>query len=223
MQAIVQHIDELLRKQSNVKNAAQMKAYMKGLFPFLGVKAPQRREVSRMVWQDFKVEIIDNWKEIVWLLWEKEEREFQHFAQDLISKVEKKLNTEDLSFIEKLITTKSWWDSVDFLATHGVGTILKQDTGLKISTARRYMGSDNLWLKRTALIFQLMYKGQTDRELLFEMIDRSLGTKEFFINKASGWALRQLSKCDREVVVTFLKRREGQLSGLTIREASKYI
>ena len=80
-----------------------------------------------------------------------------------------------------------------------------------------------MWLQRTALIFQLSYKEDTDAELLYSLIDRTLGSKEFFINKASGWALRQYSKFNPESVRNYIDSRRDQLAGLTIREGSKYL
>jgi 3-methyladenine DNA glycosylase AlkD len=83
-------------------------------------------------------------------------------------------------------------------------------------------GSD-IWLKRTAILHQLAYKDKTDIVLLEQIISNCLGSDEFFINKAIGWALREYSKTDPEWVESFISRRKNELSPLSIKEGSKYI
>ena len=47
--------------------------------------------------------------------------------------------------------------------------------------------------------------------------------KEFFINKAIGWSLRDYSKTNTKWVRDFIKRHKNSMNNLSIREASKYI
>ena len=84
------------------------------------------------------------------------------------------------------------------------------------------MNSGNIWLQRTSLIFQLRYRHQTDTDLLSKNINQLIGSKEFFINKAIGWSLRQYSKFNPEWVEKFVNNNP-KLSGLSRREALKII
>jgi 3-methyladenine DNA glycosylase AlkD len=77
-----------------------------------------------------------------------------------------------------------------------------------------------MWLNRTTLIFQLNYKSKTDEGLLFACIEKQIDSKEFFIRKAIGWALRQYARTNPESVVVFVDAHN--LSPLSRREALKH-
>lgn len=218
--AIIQELQEDARQ---AERAIQMKAYMKDRYKFLGITAPIRKVIFRELWAQYKRMILADWKGIVQLLWNDTYRESKYFAMEIIRKVEKQLILDDLPFIENLIVEESWWDTVDFLASHAVGHILIQQPAKSSKIAHDYMDTENMWLQRTALIFQLFYKDKTEASLLSELVLKTVGSKEFFINKASGWALRQYSRTDKVFVREFLAIHGDQLSGLTKREGGKYI
>src|SRR5690606_30371199 len=119
------------------------------------------------------------------------------------------------------IVNQSWWDTVDAIATHCVGQYLQNYPELKEEYNAKWILSDNMWLNRTAIIFQLKYKEQTNFELLKNNIRHFAGEKEFFIKKAIGWALREYSKTNPSAIIKFLD--ENDLQQLSIREASKYL
>ena len=127
---------------------------------------------------------------------------------------------DDLKLMQYLIIEKSWWDTVDFIASNLVGELVKQFPNLK-KHMEPWISDNDIWLRRTTLLFQLKYKDNTDVEFLEKAITSNLGSSEFFINKAIGWSLRQYSKHNPEWARTFLQRQE--LAPLSIREASKYL
>lgn len=220
---ITDYFSAELQAQKHQATGEKMAAYMKDKFPFYGVNAPSRREIVTRLWKTEKKLIQDEVWPIVNYLWTKPQREYQMIAIDILGRCKRQFSKEALPLFEQLITTKSWWDTVDFLASTNVGEILKDDPPAAQSIARKYMGGENMWLKRTALIFQLKYKDNTDKGLLYDLIDETKGSKEFFINKASGWALRQYSKFNNESVREYIRANEGTLSSLTKREGSKYL
>jgi 3-methyladenine DNA glycosylase AlkD len=127
-----------------------------------------------------------------------------------------------LPVLRRLIVTHSWWDTVDALASHSVGPLVRRQPEL----ARElddWSVSENLWLRRTALIYQLGYKERTDAARLFAYVDRMAHEKEFFIRKAIGWALRQYARTAPAEVKAFLLPRRQKLSGLSWREATKHL
>jgi 3-methyladenine DNA glycosylase AlkD len=150
------------------------------------------------------------------------QREFQYLALGLISKFEKKVDEGFITTLEYLITTKSWWDTVDTIAGHPVGMMFKRFPKVKAKYLKKWRTSDNFWLRRTTLLFQLGYKEETDFELLCELIKDNLGSDEFFINKAIGWALRQYAHTKPEPVRKFVKATK-ELHPLSQREALKNI
>ena len=148
------------------------------------------------------------------------EREFQYVAIDYMITVKDKFTPDDMETIEKLILTKSWWDSVDAINIV-VGHIAMKYPEVKEGILTKWMKSDNIWLNRVSIIFQLKYKEKTDTEFLSKAILHNSGTDEFFINKAIGWALREYSKTNKEWVKEFIESND--LSALSVREGSKYL
>ena len=201
------------------EQAEAMAKYMKNLFPFLGLKKPERAKLSREFLRDKKKEDRIDW-DFIFECYEKPEREFQYLAIDYINEVKDLLRVEDIKNIEKLLTTKSWWDSVDAI-NKIIGYLVFKYPEMKDETILNWSKSENIWLKRVSILFQLRYKENTDREFLTRVILENSRTDEFFINKAIGWALREYSKTNREWVRDFIEKND--LSRLSVREGSKYI
>lgn len=217
----VRQLSVIFEQHRNMENAIPMQKYMKNHFPFLGIKSPLRKELSGKFFKESGILKEPLQPGFVLALWEKDEREYQYAAMDYIEKSLKKLKKEDLPLMEQLITTKSWWDTVDMLAQKPVGTIAATWPEVIPETIEGWAYGDHLWLRRTAILFQLKYKEKTDEELLYRFIIHNAGDTEFFIQKAIGWALRKYSKTNPDSVRAFIA--ENILSKLSVREGSKYI
>lgn len=203
-------------------DALQMKNYMKGHFEFYGVKSPQRKIVVDQLKKIMKNEDVNTFKNLIDDLWKNSFRESQYIALDLLTWRKKSLTFDDLAWVKDLILVKSWWDTVDGLASNIVGNIVMQHSKNGIDAMSAWNQSSNMWLIRTSIIFQLKWKFQTDLPIMFQHILRHKLSKEFFINKASGWALRQASKFYPEEVAQFIKSNDD-LSNLTKKEGIKYL
>ncbi len=151
-----------------------------------------------------------------------QEREFHLCAVDIVRRWQRVLAGEDIDWLGHLITTNSWWDTVDALATHPVGHLVRADRSLR-HTIDRWATSENLWLNRTAILHQLLFKEATDERQLFDYCDLHASSSEFFHRKAIGWALRQYARTDPEAVLGYVEARRDVLSGLSIREATKHL
>lgn len=158
---------------------------------------------------------------IVRELWGWPEREYHYIALTFLDRYQQQLTPQDVPLLEYLITTKSWWDTVDSLASHNVGKLLRQYPSSREVVIDAWRESDNIWLRRTTLLFQLGYKAQTDAALLFSLVDQNKDSKEFFIQKAIGWALREYSKTAPEAVQGFVST--ASLAPLSQREALKWL
>lgn len=203
----------------NEEQAVPMAKYMKNHFPFLGLKTPERRALAKEFFRERKKDKEIDW-DFIFKCYELPEREFQYLAIGYMAKVVDLFTPEDMDKIEKLITTKSWWDSVDSINSI-VGHIAMKYPEVKETTILKWMESDNIWLNRISIIFQLKYKEKTDTKFLEKAILTNANTDEFFINKAIGWALREYSKTNKDWVRGFIDN--NQLSKLSVREGSKYI
>ena len=124
--------------------------------------------------------------------------------------------------LEYLIVTKSWWDTVDSLAGGTVGIHFLRFPEVREQYLARWRASKNFWLRRTTILFQLGYEQNTDFDLLCDIIRENLGSNEFFINKAIGWALRQYARTDPKAVKKFVNATK-ELNPLSRREAMKHL
>jgi 3-methyladenine DNA glycosylase AlkD len=213
----INYIKLLFEENANASDSVAMSKYMKNKFKFFGIKKPLRNVITA----DF-IKKSSNLSEkelinLVWQLWNEDEREMQYLAIDLINRYFKR-KILDIKFLEKLIVNKSWWDSVDILYKH-TGLYFKNNYEDK--TLWNWVESDNIWLNRSAILFQLNYKNETNEEVLTKIIISLKDKKDFFIQKAIGWILREYSKTNPNFVVNFIE--EYNITGLAKREALKII
>lgn len=198
-----------------------MFAYLKDQYPFYGIKAAERRTAAKSFVAQHGLPPFEDLEQITKLLWQSDERELQHTAMEWVEKHKKSWTEGIMELFEYMIVTKSWWDTVDMIASHLVGTYCKKFPGRIPDLNSHWMNSGNMWLQRTALLFQLKYKETTDTELLFANIRALAGHKDFFIRKAIGWSLRELAKTNPEIVMDFVNKTE--LSNLSRKEAIRNI
>ena len=221
MHSYIKPLVKLFRQNANAANAEPMAKYMKNLFPYLGIKTPPRRELLKQFYKENGKPEIAELKQISRELWELPEREFQYCAVGMLQLYKNKVDASFIELYEWFIITKSWWDTVDSIATNLVGSLFKKYPEIIKLHTEKWQLSGNMWLQRTALLFQLNYKEDTNVELMFDLIRRNLGSKEFFINKAIGWILREYSKTDAQAVTNFVEKTD--LALLSQREALKWL
>ena len=214
-----------LRAAADGERAAQMAAYMRDQFRYLGVQTPARRKISRPFLNAAKKERLLDW-DFVDVCWRAEEREFQYVAADYLRKVRHLLTVADLPRVRGLAVTKPWWDTVDSLNAT-VGSVVARSAEAQSPEGRdlilEWARDESMWVRRLAIDHQLQRKESTDVELLSSIIEANLGSVEFFIDKAIGWALRDYSKTNPGWVKNFIRQHHGKMAPLSIREASKYL
>lgn len=218
---LTQSILDEYANAADPERAGPMKKYMRDQFGFFGISSPNRKLISSGYFRNFKITDSDELKRIVQELWSKPQRECQYFAMELLAKKVQLLGEKDAEFIEQLVINKSWWDTVDFISSNVAGPWLKKHPGLIRNVTGRWNRSDNLWLQRMSLLFQLKYKNMTDTGLMEKYIRNLSSSKEFFIRKAIGWLLREYSKTNPGWVEDFVEREP--LSPLSKKEALKVI
>jgi len=217
----LQPLKTAFEENANPSKALQMKAYMRGQYEYYGIASPERSVIFAEHKKNYGLIPEVHLNEIVTTCWQAPEREFQYFAMEMLNKVSKKSKPETIQFYEYMITNKSWWDTIDFIAANLVGSYFKIYPELIHSKTAEWIDSENMWLQRTCLIFQLKYKTLLDTDLLESFILKLKDAKPFFIRKAIGWILREYSKTDPEYVKNFV--RNHSLSGLSRIEALKWM
>lgn len=211
---------ENFRSEGDAEKAIGMSKYMKNQFTYFGVNAPLRKDLTRAHIKTFGLPPLAQLPEIMLLAWDYP-REMQYSAIDTLVRMRKKLTPDYIPLLENLITTRSWWDTTDGIAPNVLGIILMDNEALARKKIMEWIASENLWLQRSAILFQLKYKQKLNRELLMLAIDGQMHSKEFFIRKAMGWVLREYAKTDPIWVARFVDSRP-ELSNLTKREALKH-
>lgn len=210
-----------MEAHANLFQAARMKSYMRDRYDFYGLQKNERAEIYKpFLAQLWKVKDA-NIESVVKFLWGHPCRECQYVAMEYITKTSKQWTPQTLTLFEYMITEKSWWDTVDMVASTFVGKLFQLFPELIQPSVKKWNLQPDFWLHRTSIIFQLKYADKTDEKLLFKQCEKNLDSKEFFIQKAVGWALRQHSKLKPDSVREFVANHK--LSTVSLREAKKYI
>jgi 3-methyladenine DNA glycosylase AlkD len=215
-----------LIKIADAEKAPAMQAYMKSTMPYHGVPTPHLRKLCRETFSDLEFSSPPKWKAQTLDIWRNAKfREERYAALNLADhRASRPFQTLDaMKVYEEMIITGAWWDYVDTIASHRVGMILRENPQKMKPMMRKWSKSKNIWIKRTSILCQLGFKQDTDLDLLYECIEASLGTKEFFLNKAIGWALRQYAWTDPKEITLYVKKNQARLSTLSQREALKNI
>lgn len=221
---LIAEIRRNLRAAADPERAPGMQAYMKSEMPFLGVAATPMRKISKQVFAVHPLADASEWSATVLRLWrEAKYREERYAAMELAAyrPYEPYLTPVAMPMFEEMIVTGAWWDYVDAIAAHQVGAILRRHPRELKPLLRRWSRDRDLWRRRTAILAQLSFKGDTDLRLLYDCIAPNLSDREFFIRKAIGWALRQYAWTDPEEIRRYVAEHEPQLSPLSRREALK--
>jgi 3-methyladenine DNA glycosylase AlkD len=216
---VLEDLQDLLPSLGDSEVAFGAQAYMKGIAPFIGVRAPERRKVARGLARKLPRPTSDELGQTARALWRLQEREYHYLACDLI---EIFIECADKNFladhVEFLLSHKSWWDTVDLLGSAAVSPLtLKYPS---VTLMRKWSKSSNIWLNRASIQHQRGRKNDTDIPLLLEILDYHSDQSEFFIAKAIGWALRDLSRVNNLEVKKFL-REHPELDKVAVREALK--
>lgn len=220
MKDIAKEIYDIFLQNRNAATAKEQAQYMRNKFEFIGLKQPDRVALTKLFFIRFgKLSAADS------LLLAKEcfqykEREMWYLGCEQLIKAKKILRAKDLKYIETIIVKSDWWDIVDTLATNVVGEIVLKENAAK-DIMLKYSNNTNMWLRRVSVIFQLKYKDKTDATFLFDRCRQLADEKEFFIQKAIGWALREYAKHNPEAVLAFVN--DTNLANLSKREALKHL
>ena len=205
-------------ENSNPEFAAQMKTYLMDRFELYGIKTELRRSLIKPLGEKYRLEIRDTIRTLAFDLYDLPQREMHHCATELFEKqLRKSYKKEDIILIEKLISTNSWWDSVDFISKQILGKYLQTFPEETPKVIEKFSSSDDMWLKRGSIIFQLGFKENTDKDLLFRQCLIHKDSDEFFIQKAIGWALREYGRYNPKDVLEFATTSD--LKPLSKREA----
>jgi len=221
MKEFIHTLEIEFQRNENATIALAQKAYMRNQFEYYGLKATERRAIQKPFLVKKYLPKKEILPELVKDFWNKSQRDFQYFGQELVFKYTTQVEKEDIELFEFMVANKSWWDTVDFIAVKLMGAYFKKFPKQRTVYVKKWLESGNIWLQRSALLFQLKYKEDIDTQILSSIINYLLGSKEFFINKAIGWILREYSRTNPSWVVGFVERTA--LNPLSKKEALRLL
>ena len=227
MTTLADELDRALAAHANPERAAAQQRYMKSAMPYYGLSMPETRRVVGRVLAEHPQASADEWRASVADVWDGATHREQWYAAIALlrhrSAREWATEPANLTLIRRLIVEGAWWDVVDDLAGHCVGTVLRADPTAIAPVMREWAGDPNVWVRRAAILSQLGFGEATDAELLADCVRPSIPDKDFFARKAIGWALRQYAYTDPDWVRRYVAEHAGELSGLSKREALKHL
>ena len=222
--ALIRDVRAALKAAAVPADAGPMQAYMKSEMPCYGVKKPARVAALKPVFEAHSITTWEDLRDTTLELWRKAKfREERYAALDLTRRREHRdhLTMRAMPMYEEMIVSGAWWDYVDEIAAQRVGAIMDGDEKKMAKLMRTWSKDDDMWKRRTSIIAQIKRKERTDTELLVGCIEPSIASKEFFLRKAIGWALRSHSYVDPKWVIDYVTKNADRLSGLSKREALK--
>lgn len=203
------------------ERAEPMASYMRDQFAFYGIGAKDRSDILKTVWAEHALpteaaELAD----LVDACLARPQREWHYTAVAALRKQGRHLQGDSWDTVHTVATTHAWWDTIDELAKHIAGRIVKNDP-TQVAVMDEWVRSDDMWVARVAILHQLGYKDTTDVDRLFGYCDLRADETDFFYRKAIGWALRQYAYVDPAAVQAYVDSRRDRLSPLSVREALK--
>ena len=220
-EALLREIRSIFEEAANPSAARGMMIYMKDIAPYFGIAAPARRKFQREIFDAYTSCDGQQFSDMLSMLLRQPERELHYLAMDWLYHTRQSFTAATIHLLEHFLTTKSWWDTVDFLSTRCLGAWAAMFPKEAKPIIRRYIQSDNFWLNRSAILHQLHYGANTDTALLVDCILPHAGVKEFFVQKAIGWALRHYARTNPVWVREFVNT--NPLAALSRREALKHL
>jgi 3-methyladenine DNA glycosylase AlkD len=223
---LITDLREALSRAADASKAPRMQAYMKSTMPYHGVPVPQLKQVCHEVFRDLAFTNGLQWQTLVLTLWREAKFREERYAALQLARDRRARSYQSpslLTMYEEMILSGAWWDYVDTIAAHCIGPILKSHPAIMNKKMLLWSRSKNMWIRRTSILCQLSFKTDTDLNLLYACIEPSLGSEEFFLRKAIGWALRQYARTDGAEISAYVERNSERLSSLSRREALKRI
>ncbi len=215
-----------LAAHGDPERARGARAYMKSAMPFHGVGAVPLRAICRGAFAVLELRDAGAFRrEVLGVFRGAEFREEVYSAVELArwKAFARFRNLDALPVWEEMVVAGAWWDVVDPVAAHLLGELLRREPRALRRAILAWARSGDLWKRRAAILCQLGFKEKTELDLLYAAIEPSLASKEFFLRKAIGWALRQYARTDPVEVRRYVAANADRLSGLSRREATKHL
>lgn len=224
VRAEISFLEQRLRAAGSPARAANEKRYLKSDLDFLGVPAPTIRALVKTWLRERRGLEREDLTRLARALWRRRLHELRACAIVLLQARQALLEAGDIELLETMLRRSNTWAYVDAIAVHVLGPLVERSPKLE-TVLDRWAADGDLWIRRSAVLALLLplRRGEGDWHRFVRFADAMLDEKEFFIRKALGWVLREVAKVDPDRVRRFVDARIDHISGVTIREAVKYL
>ena len=225
---LVHAVRSVLAQHADAERASGQQRYMRSALPYRGLTTPELRAALRPLLADegYAMSSRAEWEATIRVLWDEAAYREEWYAAIALARhrsYRRWVDSESMTLWRHLVVTGAWWDVVDDVATHLVRDVRVGAPEVEGLRLREWADSDDLWLRRSAIICQVGLKTGVDQGLLVDVIEPNLADRDFFIRKAIGWALRDHARIAPEWVRRFVDDHDAKLSGLSRREALKHL
>jgi 3-methyladenine DNA glycosylase AlkD len=220
-EAAARAVADQLRPLGTPERAVQEKKYLKSDLEFFGVAVPEMRRVVKAALRDRPG--LDAQAMVAWALalWVDPVHERRAAAVEILTLAAPRLGGSDLPALEQLLRESCTWAYVDGLAGSVAGEIALRDPAGAWPRIDAWATDEDFWVRRSSLLALLrgIRAGAPDLARFTRYAEPMLTEKEFFIRKAIGWVLREISRRDPAWVARWTETHVSEMSGVTYREA----
>lgn len=215
---------ETLRRGADPARARGEKAYLKSDLRFYGSGQPAIRAAVREYRRAHPELSRAELRAIADALWDSDVHELRSAAIGVLESARERLTDRDLGWLVKLIRKSNTWAHVDWLAPKVIGDVLARYPQAR-TRIERWARDESFWVRRAALLAEhdALRGGGGDFARWSRIAAGMLDEREFFIRKAIGWVLREVSKKRPALTHAFLREHRKRISRLSLQEGAKYL
>jgi 3-methyladenine DNA glycosylase AlkD len=212
------------REVGTPARAKQERAYLKSDLRFYGASVPEIRRASADFARAHPELSHAELRAIVSALYATDWHDLRSVSIALLGRYEGLLRESDLPWLAGLVRSSNTWAHVDWLAADIIGGVVERNPA-SLKWLPSWAKDESFWVRRTALLAQLrvLSRGAGDFDLFARLAAGMLEEREFFIRKAIGWILREVSKRRPKLVYRFLREHRDAVSSLSLQEGAKYL
>jgi 3-methyladenine DNA glycosylase AlkD len=213
-----------LRRAGSAKRAIGEKAYLKSDLRFWGTSQSSIRTAVRDYCDTHPDLTRADLRAIAETMYATDVHELRASAIGVLERDRETLDARDLPWLIAVVRKSQSWAYVDWIAPKVIGHVIARDP-----RARRRLAvwakDPNFWVRRAALLAEhdALRAGGGDFALWSRLAASMLDEREFFIRKAIGWVLREVSKKRPELTYAFLRKHRDRVSRLSLTEGAKYL
>jgi 3-methyladenine DNA glycosylase AlkD len=227
--ALANEAEREMRSQGTTERAVYEKAYLKSSLDHVGASLPVIRSIAKRIRREHRDLDTTDAFALADELWRQPMHERRMLAVMVLEEFAAQFTPSDLARLEPYLRDSHTWALIDGLAGDVAARVVLAHPGDRVvdGVLRRWGADGDFWVRRSALLAHLHTLGRRGTfegwDRFAALADSMLDEREFFVRKAIGWVLREAGKRRPRLVVDFLRPRVTRVSGVTLREAVRYL